>query len=279
MPVGAAAAAVVAVVLPGRRPATTVPGRLDAAGIGLLATGLSLVLVGLSLKGNTARAWGDPAVLGTLLAGLALLAVLVPVERRAAVPVLPPHLLRRRTYAALLAGGFFFQLAALPVGILLPLYLQHVRGLSATASGLLVLPLLVGMTAGNRLAAVLILRSGHTKPVLPAGAGLLTTGSAAFFAPGPETSPILFGAWLLLAGLGAGPAMGGITIATQNSVPRADMGTAMAGSALTKQLGGSFGLACAQSLMAGSGITAAGVGPRSPGSARWRGCSRSPPSC
>jgi hypothetical protein len=43
--------------------------------------------------------------------------------------------------------------------------------------------------------------------------------------------------------------MGGITIATQNSVPQTDMGTATAGSALTKQLGGAVGLACAQTLM------------------------------
>jgi hypothetical protein len=165
---------VIAGARPPRRDPDAAPGRLDVAGIALLATGLSLVLIGLSLKGNTGRGWWDPAVLGTLLAGLALLAALVPVERRAATPVLPPHLLRRRTYAALLAGGFFFQLAALPVGVFLPLYLQHVRGQSATASGLLLLPLLAGMVAGNRLTAVLILRSGHTKPPLLAGAGLIT---------------------------------------------------------------------------------------------------------
>ncbi|MEQ4716635.1 hypothetical protein [Nonomuraea sp. B19D2] len=64
----------------------------------------------------------------------------------------------------------------------------------------------------------------------------------------------------MLVGLGAGPAMGGLTIATQNSVPRADMGTATAGSALTKQLGGLFSLACVQSLLTGPEITAAGVG-------------------
>ncbi|MEV0230112.1 MFS transporter [Nonomuraea sp. NPDC050786] len=260
LPVGAVAAAVIAVLLPERRPPGAAPGRLDAAGIALLVTGLSLVLVGLSIKGNTARGWADPAVLGALLAGLALLAALVPVERRAATPVLPLHLLRRRTYAALLAGGFFFQLAALPVGLLLPLYLQHVRGHSATVSGLLLLPLLIGMTVGNRMTAVLVLRSGHTRPALLAGAGLLTAGTAAFFALGPETSPVLTGAWLLLAGLGTGPAMGGLSIATQNSVPRADMGTATAGSALTKQLGSLVSLACVQSLLAGPRITAAGVG-------------------
>ncbi|MFI6927146.1 MFS transporter [Nonomuraea spiralis] len=262
LPIGVVAATLIALLLPDRRPPRTT-GRLDVAGIALLTAGLSLVLIGLSLKGNTGRGWTDPAVLGSLLGGLALLVALVPVERRAATPVLPPGLMRRRTYAALLAGGFFFQVAALPAGVLLPLYLQQVRGYSATVSGLLLLPMLAGMTAGNRLTAALVLRSGHTKAALLTGAALITAGTSAFAALGPGTSPFLVGILLLAVGLGTGPAMGGLTIATQNSVPRADMGTATAGSALSKQLGGSFGLACAQSLIgaqATTQVTAAAVG-------------------
>ncbi|GAB3977842.1 hypothetical protein GCM10029978_068850 [Actinoallomurus acanthiterrae] len=189
-----------------------------------------------------------------------MLALLVPVERRAAVPVLPLRLFRNRTYTALLGAGFFFQVAALPVGILLPLYFQRVRGESATVSGLLVLPLLIGMTLGNRLTAAAVLRSGRAKPALLTGAGLLTAGTAAFFTLDATTPLAPTCAFLLLVGLGIGPAMGGITIATQNCVPHADMGTATAGSALTKQIGGAFGLACVQSLMGGHAATASATG-------------------
>lgn len=252
LPIGLAAAGILTVTLPERRQTGAKAGRLDLAGIALLTAGLSLVLVGLSLKGNAGGhpvGWADPAVCGPILAGLALLAALIPVERHADTPLLPPHLLRRRSYAALLAGGFFFQVAVLPIGIFLPLYLQHVRGYSATTSGLLLLPLLIGMTISNRLTAVAILRTSHTKPVLLAGAALITIASFGFFTLDTSSSVTTTSAWLLLAGLGAGPAMGGITIATQNSVPQTDMGTATAGSALTKHLGGAFGLACAQTLM------------------------------
>lgn len=260
LPIGLLAAGVLTAVLPERRPTSARAGRLDVAGIALLTTGLSLTLIGLSLKGNTSSRWADPAVAGPILAGLALLAALIPVERRAATPVLPPHLLRRRTYATLLAGGFFFQIAALPIGVFLPLYLQHGRGYSATASGLLLLPLLIGMTAGNRLTAVAILRTSHTKPVLLTGAALITVATVVFATLDAATPAAVTGGWLLLAGLGIGPAMGGITIATQNSVPQADMGTATAGSALTKQLGGAVGLACAQTLISPGVITAESVG-------------------
>ncbi|WP_327388157.1 MFS transporter [Streptomyces sp. NBC_01207] len=264
LPIGLAASAVLARFLPDHRPTTAPSGRLDVAGIALLAAGLSLALTGLSLKGSTAAghppSWTDPAVAGCLLSGLALLALLVPVERRAAVPVLPMRLFQHRTYSALLAAGFFFQVAALPVGVFLPLYFQYVRGHSATVSGLLLLPLLIGMALGNRLTATAVLRSGHAKPALLAGAGLLTLGTSAFFTLDTATPPAWTCVWLFIAGLGTGPAMGGITIATQNCVPHADMGTATAGSALTKQIGGAFGLACGQSLMSHHATPAAAIG-------------------
>ncbi|MFJ9847584.1 MFS transporter [Kitasatospora sp. NPDC101155] len=266
LPIGLAAAAILALALPERRPAAAPSGRLDVEGILLLAAGLSLALTGLSLKGNPTAghtpSWTDPTVAGCLLGGLALLALLVPVERRAAIPVLPPHLFRHRTYSALLTAGFFFQAAAMPVGVLLPLYFQHVRAHSATTSGLLLLPLMIGMVLSNRLTAAAILRSGHAKPALVTGAGLLIAGTAVFFALNAATPTLLICGWLLIAGLGTGPAMGGITIAAQNSVPPADMGTATAGSALTKQIGGAFGLACAQSLMShhGAATPASAIG-------------------
>ncbi|MFI8852906.1 MFS transporter [Streptomyces sp. NPDC053499] len=279
LPLGLAAASVLVVVLPDRRPPGGPPGRvgtpganagpagrgggrLDLLGILLLTGGLSLVLIGLSLRGNAGEhpvGWTDPVVAGPLAVGAVLLGLLLPVERRAEVPVLPLRLFGHRAYGALLGAGFFFQIAALPVGVLLPLYFQQVRGHSATVSGLLLLPLLIGMTLGNRVTAAAILRSGRTKPVLLAGATLLALGAGSFLALGSRTPVALTGVWLLLAGLGTGPAMGGLTIATQNSVPRGDMGTATAGSALTKQLGGAVGLAVAQTLLAQYG----GHGPRS----------------
>lgn len=212
LPIGLTAAAVLALALPDNRPAQTPSGRLDAAGIVLLSTGLALALTGLGFKGNATvnhpLSWTDPAVAGCLLGGLTLLALLVPVERRASVPVLPLRLFRHRSYSALLTAGFFFQVAALPVGVFAPLYFQYVQGHSATESGLLLLPLLIGMTLGNRLTATAVLRSGHVKPALLTGAALLTVGTAAFFTLDATTSPALTSGWLLIIGLGAGPAMG-----------------------------------------------------------------------
>ena len=112
---------------------------------------------------------------------------------------------RRRSYAALLAAGFFFQVAARPVGVFLPLYFQYVRGCSAT---LRVAP---HRGTGHRTSHG---RHHHRHP---------------------------------------------------NCVPRDDRGTATAGSALTKQIGGALGLACAQTLMShrtAAAPTASAIGDR-----------------
>ncbi|MEV7804162.1 MFS transporter [Microbispora sp. NPDC088329] len=251
LPIGLAAAALLVVLLPRSRPEATGTGRIDLPGIVLLTAGLSLVLLALSLKGNgSSRSWLDLSVAGPLLAGAVLLAMLIALERRAPVPILPLHLFRHRAYAAIVAAGFFFHAASLPFGIFVTLYLQHVRGYSATASGLLLLPMLVGMVLGNRLTAAAVMRTARPKPALLLGAALLTTGSLPFLTLGAGTSTPLIAACLLLIGLGTGPAMGGASIVAQNSVPRSDIGTATAGSMLTKQLGGAVSLAVSQSLLA-----------------------------
>ncbi|GAA4252184.1 MFS transporter [Dactylosporangium darangshiense] len=266
LPIGLTAAAVLATLLPRARPEAAPAGRLDLAGIALLTAGLSSVLLGLSLKGLGERAWTDPSVGGTLLLGAALLAALIAVERRAAVPILPLRLFGHRAYAAIAAAGFFFQAANLPAAVFLTLYLQQVRGYSATTSGLLLLPMLAGMVLSNRLTAVTILRTTRPKPALLTGAALLVAGSAPFVTLDTTTPTPLIGACLLLIGLGSGPAMGGASIVAQNSVPRTDIGTATAGSMLTKQIGGATSLACAQWLLshhlavsAGAAAVTAGI--------------------
>ncbi|MFI6628755.1 MFS transporter [Nonomuraea fuscirosea] len=258
LPAGAVAAALLAALLPRTRPPSSASGRLDVAGIALLTSGLSLVLLGLTLKGHGERSWSDLTVGAPLLLGAVLLAGLAVAERRAEVPIVPLRLFGHRAYAAIIAAGFFFQAASLPAGVFLVLYLQHVRGYSATASGLLLLPMLGGMVLSNRLTASFILRTARPRPALLLGTALLTAGSLPFLTLNAGTPALLIACCLALVGLGTGPAMGGASIVAQNSVPRTDIGAATAGSMLTKQIGGAVSLACGQSLL-GHHLTAGGA--------------------
>ncbi len=251
LPVGAAAIAVLATLVPHRRPADRDTGRFDVAGVVLLTAAISLILVAL----------GAGHALALLPVGLALLGAFVAVERRADVPVVPLRLFGSRTFSAVTVAGFLFTAAVTPAGLFFSLYFQQERGFGATASGLVVVPLMAGMLAGNRLTALVVLRTGRVKGLLAAGAVTLSAASASLVAI--DALPV----WLTvtcagLIGLGAAPAMGGIAIAAQMSVPRRDTGAATAGLNLLKQLGGSAGLAIGQALLGfGSvGTTIAVVG-------------------
>src|SRR5712692_4944666 len=115
----------------------------DLPGFVLAATGLTAVLYALS--NASVSGWNSLVVLVTLIGGLCLLALFVVVELRTAYRGKQP-LIELRLFAngpflssnianALIAFSFFGGL------ILLPLYLQNLRGLSAFQSGLFTLPL------------------------------------------------------------------------------------------------------------------------------------------
>ncbi|TCO52390.1 MFS transporter [Actinocrispum wychmicini] len=237
LPIGAAAIAVLAVLVPGGRPPGRDVGRFDVAGVLLLSAGIALVLVALN---------NSQGVL-MLLAGLAVLASFIFVERRAAVPIVPLRLFSNRTYSAVSLAGFLFTVATMPAGLFIGLYFQQVRGLSATQSALTVIPLMVGMLIGNRGTAMIVLRTGRVKGLLAAGAILVAAASATLAMI--DILPL----WLTiscaaLVGIGTAPAMGGIAIVAQTAVNRRDIGSATAGLNLMKQLGGSTGLAITQTL-------------------------------
>ncbi|MFI5587622.1 MFS transporter [Amycolatopsis sp. NPDC051758] len=249
LPIGAAAVAVLATLVPHHRPEDRDTGRFDTAGVLLLTAAISLVLVAL----------GTDHMLTLLPLGLALLAAFVFVERRASVPIVPLRLYAGRTYRAVTVAGFLFTAASMPAGLFFGLYFQQVRGYGATASGLMIVPLMAGMLAGNRGTALIVLRTGRVKGLLAGGAVLMACASASLAAI--DVLPV----WVTvgcagLIGLGTAPAMGGIAIAAQMSVERRDIGAATAGLNLLKQLGGSAGLAVGQGLLVAQAELARAIG-------------------
>lgn len=257
LPIGIAAMVAVAAVLParlGRSEGRETP--LDLAGIALLTVGVGLLLVGLGERGHATAGgalpgWAELRTGGLMLAGLAVLVGFVAVERRAVAPIVPLSLFTRRRTAVLLiaasTGGF-----ALYAGVLLlPRYFQLVRDVSATHSGLLIYPLLLGLVVSVNVGAALIVRRLEFRRVLVAGCGLTALGAlgfATFDAGTPDWQSLLF---MALLGLGIGPIFSGIQIAMQRSVPPAAIGGAMGTLLLSRQVGGAIALAAAETIYAG----------------------------
>ncbi len=139
VPIGIVALIVIAIVLP----KTKVAGRpiIDYAGIVLLAGAASCIVLVTSF-GGTVLAW-DSAQAIALMGGFIILVVgFILVEQRVREPVMPPRLFRNKVFVISSAIGFVVGFAMFGAITFLPLYLQQVRGVSATESGLRLLPLM-----------------------------------------------------------------------------------------------------------------------------------------
>ncbi len=248
LPLGVLAMVVLQATLPGRQ--GRVKHAIDYAGAALLAIGLS----GLTLLcdlGGTAYPWGAPPVLALLaVTGLAL-AGFVLAERRAAEPVLPLHLFRERTFALTSAVGFIVGFALFGSVTYLPLFLQVVKNVSPTASGLEMVPMMGGMLVTSIVSGQLISRRGRYRifPVL--GTAVMAVGLYLLSRMSPATGTATALLDMLVLGLGLGMVMQVLVVAVQNAVAYRDLGVATSGATLFRLIGGSIGTAVLGAIFAG----------------------------
>src|SRR5204863_4073896 len=142
LPIGAVAFAVIGVVFR-IRPAPK-QHTVDYLGAALLAGGLSAIVLFTSLGGTT-WAWGSLQIVALIVIGIVAIAGFVLVESRVPEPILPLSLFRNRTFAVTSAVGFIVGLSLFGAVTYLPLYLQIVKGVSPTKSGLQLTPMMLGL--------------------------------------------------------------------------------------------------------------------------------------
>jgi EmrB/QacA subfamily drug resistance transporter len=239
LPVGLLALAVIALAFHSR--AERVRRSIDYLGGGFLAGGLSSVVLCTSLGGTT-YAWGSIQTIGFGILGAVLLALFVLVERRAAEPILPLALFRNRTFSLTSGIGFIIGLALFGAVTYLPLYMQIVKGRSATASGLLLTPMMAGVLITSIGSGNLISKTGRYKPFPIVGTAVAAVAMLLLSHLGVSTPLWLAAAYLLVLGLGLGMVMQVLVLAAQNAVPYEMLGVATSGSTLFRQIGGAVGV-------------------------------------
>jgi EmrB/QacA subfamily drug resistance transporter len=240
LPIGAVALGVIGVAFRART--DRVHHTVDYLGAAVLAGGLAAIVLYTSLGGTT-YGWGSPAMLAMLGIGVGLLVLFPFVERRAAEPILPLELFRNRIFVVTSAVGFIVGLALFGAITYLPLYLQIVKGLNPTTSGLILTPLMGGLLVTSILSGQLISRYGRYKPfpILGTAIMVLALFLLARLAVGTPTWQTIVG--MIILGLGLGLVMQVLVLAAQNSVDYRLLGVATAGSTLFRQIGGSIGVA------------------------------------
>ena len=248
LPIGAVVLAVVAVVL--KLPAVHRPAKLDIGGAVLLMSGVSLILLALlQVERGGPAAWRTAPFLASATAGAALLAAFVRWEASAEEPLLPLRLFRVRIFSVCAALGLATGSAFFGTVVFLPLFLQVVTGVSATNSGLLLLPLTAGIVAGSAGSGRLITATGRYR-LYPIAGGICTViGMALLSVMRGGTSPLVISGTMLLAGLGFGMILQTSLLAVQNGVDHRDLGVATSSTQFFRLLGGSFGVAVFGSIL------------------------------
>jgi hypothetical protein len=127
--------------------------------------------------------------------------------------------------------------------IFLPTYLQYVDGDSATFAGVRTLPMVVGLLCASIFSGTVVSRTGHYRTFPIVGSLVTALGLFLLSRMGPGTSGLLVSVYMFVLGAGIGLCMQVLTIAVQNTVDYADLGTATSGVTFFRTLGGAFGTA------------------------------------
>lgn len=248
VPFGLVTFAVIAVVL--KLPKPAVRPRLDVLGAVLLAVA-STCLVLVTSWGGTEYAWGSRTILGLSAGAVVTTLLFVVVEHRAAEPIIPLRLFRDSIFNITGLVGAVIGIALFGAASYLPTYLQMVDGASATESGLLMLPMMLGIVGGSIVSGQLITRTGRYRVYPIVGSAVSVVGMWLLSGLERGTSRLEYSLWQAVLGTGIGLVMSVLVLAVQNSVRPADLGTATSANNYFRQIGGSVGAAIFGTLFAG----------------------------
>ena len=240
LPIGAIALVVISLTLPDVK-ARSRPA-IDYLGAGVLAAGLSSIVLVASLGGTT-WPWGSAQTVLVAVLGAVLLGVFVLVERRAKEPVLPLSLLRDEVFRVASLLSLIVGFALFGTITFLPLFFQTVFHASPTSAGLRLIPLMGGLVLASVTSGRRIATTGHYRRFPIAGTAVLTVGLWLLSRINLGTSALAIDGALVVVGLGLGMTMQVLVLAVQNAVPYEVLGSATSGVTLARGIGGSFGAA------------------------------------
>ncbi|MFC6014324.1 MDR family MFS transporter [Nocardia lasii] len=215
---------------------------IDYLGIGLVALGVSSLILGLEFGGNE-YPWGSWQIIGLFVLAVVLLTAFVRVENRAKEPMLPMRLFSSRVFTVSSVLSFIVGFAMLGSMTYLPAYLQYVDGATATSSGVRTLPLVIGLFITSIFSGQVVGRTGRYRYFPVVGMAVMALGLLLMSTMGHDTSVWLESLYMLILGSGLGLSMQVLTIVVQNTVPYADLGTATSGVTFFRTLGSAFGTA------------------------------------
>ena len=234
--------------------------KIDYFGAFLMVTGVSSLLLAVSVYGpehaplgadglvkagtNLSNyGWSSPKTLTAFAIATVLLVVFLFHENRAPEPILPLTLFKNHTFSLTSVLGFVIGAGMFGAIVMLPLYLQVVKGNSATVAGLKLIPFMLGIVSMSITSGKLISKHGHYKRFPIMGLAIMTVGILALSTLKENTPFWQLSIYAIAIGAGLGLSMQTIVIALQNSVDFKDMGVATSANTFSRSIGSTIGVA------------------------------------
>ncbi|WP_104055182.1 MULTISPECIES: MDR family MFS transporter [unclassified Arthrobacter] len=217
--------------------------RIDIGGVVLLSIATTCLIFFTDFGGRADHGWTDPLTqsfgAGTLVAAV----LFVMVENRVADPIIPMSLFKNPIFINSTAIGFTLGMGMFAALAFVPTFLQMSTGTSAAVSGLLMLPMMVGMMGTSIYSGLAITKTGKYKKYPIMGASLVIVAMLWMTTLSADTPVWMICAQLFVFGAGLGYIMQVVVLVVQNSVPVDQIGTATSSNNYFREVGASLGVA------------------------------------
>ncbi|MDI3339629.1 MAG: MDR family MFS transporter [Sphaerobacter sp.] len=246
MPVGALALLTAAVALPQLR--SQRHHTIDYLGVATLVAATVPMLLAFSWAG-TEYPWGSPQIIGMLAFSAVMLVITIGVELRAREPIISPRLFANSIFTVSVLASFIASAGMFGAIMYLPLFIQGVVGKSATNSGAVLTPMMLGFITSSVVGGYLMSRTGRYKALALGSFAVAAVGTFLLSRMTVEATSGLVIRNMVITGLGLGTTMSLFTIVVQNAFPARQLGEVTAGLQFFRSIGGTIGVAVLGTVM------------------------------
>ncbi|MEK8127780.1 MDR family MFS transporter [Paenibacillus filicis] len=218
----------------------TGPVKFDLAGMFTMIVGVVSLLLALTF-GGTEFPWASLQIIGLFVLAVVSLVSFVRIESRTPEPILPVQLFKNRTFTVVNGIGFFMSVGMFGAIMFVPLFMQGIVGISASASGTVMTPMMVTMIIASILGGQLVYRIGARLQMM-AGMIIMSGGFLMLTTLNMTTTKLYASGIMMVIGLGMGLVMPLLTLILQESFPKKDLGVVTSSSQFFRQIGGTFGM-------------------------------------
>jgi EmrB/QacA subfamily drug resistance transporter len=228
--------------------------RIDYWGALTVTLAVSSLLLALELASN-GYGWASLPVISGLVVALITFGLFIWIEQRVSDPIIPLTLFRNRTFVATSSVLFLFGAAMFGVTLYVPLFLQAVLGLSASQSGVALLPMSIVTTVVGIVVGQLVARMGSLRPFLLGGIVIMVVGVGLLATVQATTSMWAITGYMFIIGLGMGAIFPVTTLIVQSAIEPQLLGVATSATQFIRSIGSTMGTALIGTLVTSSYVT------------------------